>query len=309
MKQLIYDFYDLEIDVIIKLSNDVYKLKTKQGEYVLKYLEITENIDALYSRLFLLNISSFAIPLVNKNGDYLTSYNNRYFQISLFYNDETISAKDLRLKFYLNELALLHNKSQYYMRVNEGFFEETYDYINDVLDKAKKDLDEVLFSIEALDYKSPSNWLLLMNNQLFYKAIDEAKTHLDKFQELSKDIKQLRVSLIYQNFDYSHIILKSNKIIGTNKISIAPPIYDIKYLFDYSFIGSIDLTGFLKNYLDKFKLLEYEKEWLLGLLFIPSFNFKALEGYKELDAIVAITRSIQHFRNAFELSKLLTQDE
>ena len=195
------------------------------------------------------------------------------------------------------------------MRVNEGFFEETYDYINDVLDKAKKDLDEVLFSIEALDYKSPSNWLLLMNNQLFYKAIDEAKTHLDKFQELSKDIKQLRVSLIYQNFDYSHIILKSNKIIGTNKISIAPPIYDIKYLFDYSFIGSIDLTGFLKNYLDKFKLLEYEKEWLLGLLFIPSFNFKALEGYKELDAIVAITRSIQHFRNAFELSKLLTQDE
>ena len=95
MKQLIYDFYDLEIDVIIKLSNDVYKLKTKQGEYVLKYLENTENIDALYSRLFLLNISSFAIPLVNKNGDYLTSYNNRYFQISLFYNDETISAKDL----------------------------------------------------------------------------------------------------------------------------------------------------------------------------------------------------------------------
>ena len=92
MKQLIYDFYDLEIDVIIKLSNDVYKLKSKQGEYVLKYLENTENIDALYSRLFLLNISSFAIPLVNKNGDYLTSYNNRYFQISLFYNDETISA-------------------------------------------------------------------------------------------------------------------------------------------------------------------------------------------------------------------------
>ena len=65
----------------------------------------------------------------------------------------------------------------------------------------------------------------------------------------------------------------------------------------------------MKIYFDKFTLLEYEKEWLLGLLFVPSFNFKALEGYKELDAIVAITRSIQHFRNAFELSKLLTQDE
>ena len=309
MKQIILDLYNLDVDIIIKLSNDVYKLKTKQGEFVLKYLNNDENIDALYSRLSVLNISSFCIPLVNKNGLYLSSYKDKIFQISLFYNDETISAKDLRLKFYLNELSLLHNKSQYYMRVNDGFFKETYDYIYQVLDKAKNELDEVLFSIEALDYKSPSNWLLLMNNQLFYKAIDEAKSHLDKFQELTSDLKQLRVSLVYQNFDYSHIILKSNKIIGTNKICIAPPIYDLKYLFDYSFIGAIDLTGFVKNYLDKFSLLEYEKEWLLGLLFIPSFNFKALEGYKELDAIVAITRSIQHFRNAFELSKLLTQDE
>jgi hypothetical protein len=56
-------------------------------------------------------------------------------------------------------------------------------------------------------------------------------------------------------------------------------------------------------------LLEYEKEWLLGLLFIPCFNFKALEGYKEIEAIVAITRSIQHFINAFELASFLTKDE
>ena len=309
MKQTILDLYNLDIDIIIKLSNDVYKLKTKQGEYVLKYLKNDENIDSLYSRLSVLNISSFCIPLVNKNGLYLSTFKDKIFQVSLYYNDETISAKDLRIKFYLNELSLLHNKSQYYMRVNDGFFKETYDYIYEVLDKAKNELDEVLFSIEALDYKSPSNWLLLMNNQLFYKAINEAKSHLDKFQELTSELKQLRVSLVYQNFDYSHIILKSSKIIGTNKMCIAPPIYDLKYLFDYSFIGAIDLTGFIKNYLNKFSLLEYEKEWLLGLLFIPSFNFKALEGYKELDAIVAITRSIQHFRNAFELSKLLTQDE
>ena len=72
---------------------------------------------------------------------------------------------------------------------------------------------------------------------------------------------------------------------------------------------TIENAGFIKNYLNLFSLLEYEKEWLLGLLHVPCFNFKALEGYKEVEAIVAITRSIQHFKNAQDLSSILTKDE
>jgi len=309
MKQTINDLYNINPEIIIKISEKVFRIKANGQDYILKYLDDNNNLETAYSRLKILNIDSFVIPLINNYEQYISAYNDKYFELALYYPDEMIKAKDMRLKFFLEEIATLHNKSQYYMRVNDGFFEETYDYIYELLDNAKKELDEYLFSIEALDYKSPSQWLLLMNNQMFYKAIDDAKSHMDKFRDLTKELSQLRVALVYQNFDYSHILLKSNKIIGTQKISIAPPIYDIKYLFDYSFIGAIDLTGFIKNYLSSFSLLEYEKEWLLGLLFIPSFNFKALEGYKEVEAIVAITRSIQHFRNAFELSKLLTEDE
>ncbi|MBQ9730941.1 MAG: hypothetical protein IJV94_02285 [Bacilli bacterium] len=310
MKNIINELYNIKISILIRLSTHVYKIKTEDNEeYILKYLNDDENLEGIYSRLSILNISSFLIPIQNIYGQYISNDNEKYFQISHYYNDELIQAKDMRLKFFMKELALLHSKSQYYMKVNDGFFEETYDYVINVLEKSKQDLNDILFKIEALDYKSPSAWLLLMNNQLFFNAIDEAKKHIEKFIDLSKELKQLRVALVYQNFDYQHIILKSNKIIGTEKLCIAPPIYDLKYLFDYSFNGSIDLSGFIKIYLDSFSLLEYEKEWLLGLLFIPSFNFKALEGYKELEAIVAITRSIQHFNNAFELSKLLTQDE
>ena len=61
--------------------------------------------------------------------------------------------------------------------------------------------------------------------------------------------------------------------------------------------------------LKSFELMDYEKEWLLALLFIPNFNFKVLENYNEIDAIVSITKSIQHFHNAIELSSLLTQNE
>lgn len=309
MKKVIHNLYGIDVDIIIKLSSTVYKIKAKDKEYILKYLENYDNLEASYARLSILNITSFVVPLKNIYDEYISFNNDKVFQITYFYDDEVITAKDMRLKFFLNELSLLHNKSQYYMRISEGFFQETYDYIYNQLLKNRNDLNELLFSIEALDYKSPSSWLLLMNNQLFFKAIDESIRHMDKFLELSKEIKQLRVTLVYQNFDYSHIVLKSKKVIGTQKLCIAPPIYDLKYLFDYSFNGSIDLSGFFDLYMNNFDLLEYEKEWLLGLLLMPSFNFKALEGYKEVEAIVAITRSIQHFNNAFELEKLLTKDE
>lgn len=309
MKKIIKELYNLDIQIMIKLSPSTYKIKTKDEEYVLKYLDEVDDLEASYSRLSILNLSSFSIPLLNIYEQYISTYDDKKFQISNYYYDETIQAKDIRLKFFLKELALLHTKSQYYIKVNEGFFKETYDFIYEQVENAKKELDRILFEVEALDYKPPSAWLLLMNNQLFYKAIDEVKSHIDKFLDLTKDLSKLRVSLIYQNFDYSHIIIKDNKIIGTQKLTLAPSIYDIKYLFDSSFTGSIDLSGFVEEYFKNYSLLEYEKEWLLGLLFIPSFNFKALEGYKEIEAIVAITRSIQHFKNAFELASFLTKDE
>ena len=309
MKKIVKELYDIDIEIMIKLSSSTYKIKAKNEEYILKYLDDVDDLEASYSRLELLNLSSFSIPLKNVYDQYISIYNDKKFQISTYYFDETIQAKDIRLKFFLKELALLHSKSHYYIKVNDGFFKESYDFIYEQVEEAKKELDNILFQIEALDYKPPSAWLLLMNNQLFYKAIDEVKSHIDKFQDLTKELAKLRVSLIYQNFDYSHIIIKSKKIIGTQKLTIAPSIYDIKYLFDTSFAGSIDLSGFIEEYFNNFNLLEYEKEWLLGLLFIPSFNFKVLEGYKEIEAIVAITRSIQHFKNAFELASFLTKDE
>lgn len=308
MKNIIEELYGLNIKVLIKINKSVYRIKTDEKDYILKYVDGLE-VESVYARLSMLNVTNFSLPIRNIHNRFISTFEDKYFELSEYYDDESILAKDIRLKYFLSKLALLHNKSQYFMKINEGFYEESYDFIVSLLDEAKKKLDDYLFKIEALDYKSPSQWLLLLNNQLFLKTIDDARLHAEKFKELAKGKGQLRVSLVYQNFDYSHILVKSDKIIGTQKITIAPPIYDLKYLFDYSFVGAIDITGFIQEYLNNFELLDYEKEWLLALLFIPNFNFKVLDTYNEVDAIVSITKSIQHFHNAIELSSLLTQDE
>ncbi len=307
MKEVIKEYYNLEVQIIIKLSPTVYRLKCHNGEYIFKYLENNE-VESAYARLSMLNVTSFVYPLKNIYGNFISECADGYFEITPYYQDEMIAAKDLRLRHFLIRLASLHQQTQYQMRVNEGFFSESYDFIDDQLEIAKRGLNDYLLKVEALDYKSPSQWLLLLNNQLFYKAINDAKEHLDKFKELTKELPQLRVSLIYQNFDYSHILLKQDKIIGTQRLAIAPPIYDLKHLFDYSYIGALDITSFLKEYMSKFLLLEYEKEWLMALLLIPNFNFTILNSCKDIDAIVNITRSISHFKNANEMQKLLAAD-
>lgn len=308
MKELIKEYYDLDVQIIIKISDKVYRLRCDNREYILKYIESGE-VNTAYSRLDMLNMTSFVIPIKNIYGDYVSESINGFFEITPYYQDEVIVAKDLRLRHFVVKLATLHQKSQFQSKVSEGFFQESYEFIKEQLQIARKGLDNYLLKVEALDYKSPSQWLLLLNNQLFYKAIDDAKEHLEKFHDLTKELPQLRVSIIYQNFDYNHILIKQDKIIGTQNLTIGPPIYDLKHLFDYSFVGSLDITGFLQEYFSKFFLLEYEKEWLMALLLIPNFNFNILNSYKDIDAIVNITRSISHLKNANQIQKILNKDD
>ena len=92
----------------------------------------------------------------------------------------------------------------------------------------------------------------------------------------------LRVCLNYLNFDYSHIIVRSNKIISTHKMIIGPPVYDLKHLFDKSFHGSIDISSFFSEYLRKFHLYEYERDWLLALMMIPIIDLKGNDEVEKL---------------------------
>ena len=65
MKKIIKELYDIDIEIMIKLSSTVYKIKAKNEEYILKYLDDVDDLEATYSRLELLNLSSFSIPLKN----------------------------------------------------------------------------------------------------------------------------------------------------------------------------------------------------------------------------------------------------
>lgn len=304
MKKIIAEEYGIECLIFIKVSQSVFRIKTDTGQdFCLKYVK-NDDLNAVYAHVNMLHIDFLLLPLLNKSGQYVTKHEDKFFIITEWYPDELVSARSSRLKYYLNVIALMHKHSVYSIRVNDGFFKDTYDFVLGELEKTAKDLDDQLTLIERLDYRSPSQWLLLLNNQHFYQALRHSKEHLERFKDITKDKTSIRLSLVYQNFNYAHVNVKEHKLISTHNLNFAPPIYDIKHLYDASYYDSIDLSGFDIEYLQYFPLLDYEREWLLALLLIPQIDFS---GSDEIDRIVRLTRSLHHIRGGNEIDKLLTK--
>lgn len=303
MNELLQKFYNLDVIGIIKVTNKLYRIKTKDNNYYgLKHLE--NNNESIFAHLCILGISSFCLPIKNTNGEYISKINDEYFYLMNWYDDEMILAKEIRLKFYIEELIKLHLESSYEIKINTGYFEEIFIELEKMIDEEENDINYFLTNIEKLEYKSPSEWLFLLNNNRFRTAIDKSRTHLKKFKGLIKNLDTMRVSLNYMNFDFSNILVKDKKILGIEKMSIAPIVYDIKDLFDKSYNLSIDIIMYLKMYFKEIKLLDYEKEWLLSMLSIPFIDYNSKH---EIDQIIDLTRTIYRLNREEDLEKILNE--
>ncbi len=303
MKDIILELYDINALTFIKVSNNVYKIKTNDRDYALKYIEQT-GLESIIEKLKLIKINDFVFPLKNNYNQYVSFYEGIGFIILPWIEEENVLLKDLKLKFFLEFLAKLHNSSFYTIKVNESFFNETYDYIANKIDKVSEDLEKYISKIERLDYKSPSQWLFLLNYPLYMQAIDKANKSLENFKEKSETKNTVRMAFTYNDFDYKHIILKEEKILGVEKIELAPPIYDVFYTFTSLNEINVDTKIYYEKYFKKFILDDYEKEWLLSLLYIPKIDEFTLD---EANNIVNVTSSLNYLKNSEEIANIINK--
>lgn len=304
MKTLLENLYNISPISFVKLSDKAYRIKTSNNDYVLKYVD-NINIDMIIEKLTILKIDTFLFPIVNVKGDYISNYNSNFFIIYEWLNEEKVVLKDLKMKFFLEQLAYIHNKTFYHLKVNETFFKETYEYIGNKIDEAELKIENYMETIEKIDYKSPSMWLFLLNYPLYIEAIDNANKCLEKFKELSYTKSGIRMAFTYKNFDYKHIFLKEQKIIGIESMELSPPIYDIFYSLHTFEDVSVDMKKYYEKYFKTFILEDYEKEWLYSLLYIPKINITN----DEVVNIVNISSSLNYIRNCKEMIDMIKKLE
>lgn len=305
MKENLKELYDINVISFIKISDKVYKVKGVESDYCLKYID-KNNIENMIEKLKIIKIDFFLYPIKNFKKEYVSNYEGVNFVLYPWINEDCSLMKDLKLNFFLNSLAELHNKSFYTIKTNEVFFKETYDYIASKIDKVEEYIETYMTNIERLDYKSPSQWLFLLNYPLYVNSISKANKYLDSFKEKCEKKNTVRLSLTYNNFDYKHIMLKEEKVLGIENVEITSPIYDIFYTFSTLDEVNIDTKIYYEKYFKKFILDDYEKDWLLALLFIP--RIKDLSS-NEINNIKEVTNSLNYIKNSEEIAKLISKYE
>lgn len=302
MKDLLRANYNLDVESIIKVSPKTYRIQANDQPFLLKNNQ-NPDVENIIKRLEMLNIDTFVIPIKNVDDEYIISYEDEYYALYPYFEDDNTLNKDIRIRFYIKSLAFLHTQSSFKINGTDGYFSETLDYLEDRI----KDVNELLLArirrVERESYHSPSDWFFLVNYEKFNNAIKESKKHLKNLEDTLSE-SEGNLCLTYRNFDYSHIIVKRQKIVSIDKMSIAPSIYDLFFLFDESISNKLDSSYYLKEYLQVHPLNKYEIEELLTFLFIPK-----VKRMKDESSDIDILLKALNYLNQVEKASQILIDE
>lgn len=270
MKNTIKNLYNIEAKALVKYTDKVYKIKSiDECEYCLKYVDNLNN-NTLIEKVNALNLNtSFVMPIKTCIRTSLAQKDNKLFYLTPWVDDDNVESKELKIKYYLNQIGLMHFKSSYTLNVSQSFYNELTMKIEENIEECYQQYEKMIKYIERKEYKSPFEWYFINHFYEIILSLDKSRNHLQEFKNLIKQKETLRQVIAHQNFSYDHVFITKDKIIGNDKMKIAPPVYDIKALFDSIEFGSVDISGMIDEYFKHINFEDYEKEWLLTLLFIP----------------------------------------
>ena len=297
MKDVLYQYYGMTMIGSIKITSRVFKIKTSKDQYIVKITK-KKDIEKNYEMIEAFHLKCFIQIIKNKYHHILTPYQNEYLYLMPCVENNHGLLQEMKIKFYFETLAYLHSQSFYYTKINQDYFEKLYQDILSIIRERELFYEKMIEKCETVYYRSPSEWMFIMNYYRIHESLQYAKDYLKQYIEKTKNYSQIRVCLNYKHFDYDHISLKEKIFISLDSICIDLPIYD---LFDmYQKIPDIlfDLDCFSQYYFQKVDLLEDEKLLLCCLMSITPiiyFEKDEIENIIKLSRLLYYLDSVNHF--------------
>ena len=289
MKNTIKTLYDIEAKSLVKYSNKVYKIKDKDdNNYCLKYVDNAFN-NNLIEKINALNLDDkFVVPLKTCIRTTIAQKNHEKFYITKWIDDDYLESKDLKLKYYLKQIAIMHSKTSYTLNVTESYFSEISMKLEEDIEDVYQSYEKIIYNLERKEYKSPFEWYFINHFNIIVKCLDNSRMHLENFKKLVKNKETIRQVINHLNFSYDHVFLSKDKIIGNDKMKLMSPVFEIKSLFDTINFGNLDISGLFDEYLNIMDFQDYEIEWMLSLLFISKKFSLVKDDMKNLNSLMQI---------------------
>ena len=277
------------------IKNSVTIVDTDKGRVVFKKNKNSHrnNVNNLYEYL---NSRNFAFYPKLLDSDDISNYDMYEFIEEV---DTPNEQKALDI-VYLD--SLLHNKTTYYKEATEDTYKEIYENVKKELDYLYNYYTDLITIVERSIYMSPKEYLFARNISKIYACIMFCNVELDKWLEMVKDKKKLRVVTLHNNLSLDHLIRSSDPyLISWDKAKKGIPIYDFYNFYQKHYLD-LDFNDLFYEYNHRYPLLDEERMLLLILLSMPKkieFQDNELEACKtirkQLDYIYKTENLVKEF--------------
>lgn len=270
MKQCLKEAYDIDVVGFIKVTTKVYKLKVDDYFLCLKYVDNT-NLEMTYEHIKTLQLHCFVDVIKNKYQRVVTKYNDCYFYLMPWVENDLTIVKELKLKSFFETLAFIHCHSFFKYNVSKDYYQRQIKDLKSVIEERLCYYLEMMKSYEMMSFRSPAGWIFVLNYYRIEQSLQQALCYLEQYEEIVQCLDTVRVSLVYNNFDYNHIVMNQNCLLSIDKTSIDLCIYDIFTMYHKGYDLLYDLDTVCMYYMEKVCLLPQEKILLSCLLCIVPF--------------------------------------
>lgn len=242
----------------ITIKNNVEIIDTDNNTYVIKK-KTNKNLDYIYDYLHSRSFDYFPKRLI-KDDEY---------DIYEYVEDVKLP-NEQKILDLVNLLTLLHSKTTFYKEIDIDIYKNIYEDVVGRIEYLNNYYNNLMDIIETNIYMSPSEYLIARNISLIYNSLNYARYQVDRWYDLIKDKRKIRLVNIHNNLSIEHYIKKDKPyFISWDKSKIDMPIYDILSLYKNHFLD-FEFMDILKFYESKYPLLMEERILLFILMALPS---------------------------------------
>ena len=215
--------------------NNIKYIETDKGNFIIK-----NKFDSkIYNNLDRNNIDNYIKYKYEIDDYYIYPYLN---EIEV---DENEKALDI-----IHIISKLHNNTSYTKEISLEEIKDIYINKKNKVKELREYYDYLRFIIEEKKFPSPSELYYLKNMSIIFIVLDEIEQYLDEWYQIIKKEEKVRMSLIHNNLELSHILESSKPyLISWDKSEYNLPIYDfiLFYKKEFNNLNFSDLLTIYKN--------------------------------------------------------------
>ncbi len=230
MKDVLLRYYNIHVIGVIHLSERAFKIKSDDTFFVAKLIN-DNSLENMFENINTLQISYFVKVILNIHHQFITPYKNQYIYLMPYLENIDEMGIEMKIHYYLNYIANIHHQTSHYIKLNQTYMQEFYDYLFHIIQEGTSYYQQLVESFEKIQIRSPTQWFYMMNYYRIIKTYNHAKQYLLEYQEHIQSNKNIRVTLNYQNFYFDHILIKDRCLLSIDHICIHLPVFDLYHIF------------------------------------------------------------------------------